>query len=89
MRTTLIVAALFLAACETQVAEAPAPPEDACGAMALQHLVGAPASEAEGVSAPGDVRMINPGEAVTMDFVADRLNFEMDADGQIDRVYCG
>lgn len=87
MRATLIVSALFLAACETQVAEAPV--EDACGAADLQHLVGTPASGAEEVAAPGSVRMIRPGDAVTMDYRADRLNFELDAEDRIDRVYCG
>lgn len=87
MRATLIVAALFLAACEAPVAEAPV--EDACGAADLQHLVGSPASAAEGVGTPGSVRMIRPGDAVTMDYRADRLNIELDAGDLVDRVYCG
>lgn len=86
MKAPLILSALLLTACQAPVAETPS--EDACGASALQHLVGEPSAAAEGASAPGSVRIIRPGEAVTMDYRADRLNFELDARDRITRVYC-
>ena len=86
MRATLILPALLLAACQAPVAESPS--EDACGASELQHLVGEPVEAAESASAPGDVRIIRPGEPVTMDYRTDRLNFELDARDRITRVYC-
>ena len=61
---------------------------DACGASGYQSLVGAPLAAAT-FPAGIDLRLINPGEAVTMDFRADRLNVELDATGTIQRVRCG
>lgn len=87
MRTFLIVSALFLAACQMPADEPTA--EKACGADTLQHLVGAPVSAADGESAPGSVRVIRPGQAVTMDYLSDRVNFELDGGDRISRVYCG
>ena len=66
-----------------------APGQDACGASAHAHLVGAHASAAEGIIAPGPVRFLRPGEAVTLEFRGDRLNFSLDARDRITRVHCG
>lgn len=38
---------------------------------------------------PERTRIIPPGTAVTMDYIPDRLNLEVDSQGQITRVYCG
>jgi hypothetical protein len=35
------------------------------------------------------VRVIRPGQAVTMDFNAERVNIELDAAGRVERVRCG
>jgi hypothetical protein len=35
------------------------------------------------------VRVIRPGEAVTMDFNAERVNIELDSAGHVVRVRCG
>ena len=37
----------------------------------------------------GDVRVIKPGQAVTMDYRGDRLNVEVDAHNAIVRITCG
>ena len=50
------------------------------------HDVAATARKAAGARA---VRVIGPGDAVTMDFRDDRLNLEIDADGKIVRARCG
>ena len=69
----------------------PAPPvvtEDACGAGALQYLVGQSAAALETMKFGKTVRILRPGMAVTMDYRADRLNIAVDANGRIERVYC-
>lgn len=80
---------LALAAC------APLPPVpgggtgDDCGASGLRPLLGRPVSVLAAMLLPAPVRIIRPGEAVTMDFVATRLNIELDAGDRIARLYCG
>ena len=69
--------------------EEPAPTRDTCGASALQTLIGRPARVLETMKFATVVRIIRPGMAVTMDYVPDRLNIEIDADGDISRVTCG
>ena len=65
------------------------PPEDACGARALASLVGRPESVLAVMTFPAPTRIIHPGEAVTMDYSAERLNILIDDKGLIDRVNCG
>lgn len=85
----ILVTASALAACVDTGAEATGD----CDAAAYQSLIGAPVAEAEAVAAraanPGDVRVIGPDTAVTMDYREDRLNFTIDASGRITRAYCG
>lgn len=92
MRAPIIVTALSLTlmACQpVDTGPGTEPATDACGASAHIHLVGASASEAEGISASGPVRVLRPGEAVTLEFRGDRLNVALDARDRIVRVYCG
>ena len=83
---------LGLAACTPQTPP-PSPPTmpgpDACGASDLQYLLGQPrdALERENISAP--TRILPPGTAMTMDHRPDRLNVELDAGGDILRIWCG
>ena len=60
-----------------------------CGALDLQFLVGGPASALDTMRFNKPVRVIYPGTAVTMDYNAERLNFEVDRAGRISRVSCG
>lgn len=88
-----LILSLLLAAC-APMAQAPDPrpaPADpgACGAEARQSLVGAPATALERELILGQVRLIRPGDLVTMDFVPGRINFEIDAMERIARIYCG
>jgi len=92
------VSALFLlAACATDGA-APPPPggglEGACNAEAAQAGVGQAYTDALGAELQAKagakvLRVIRPGQAVTMDFRADRLDVELDAEGKVKRVSCG
>lgn len=63
--------------------------DDACGAAGLQTLVGTSVGTLDPSTLPEPRRIIFPGQAVTMDLVAERLNVEIGADDQVSRVYCG
>lgn len=89
MRKTLAAAALILLAACVDDAPVAMPDADACGAAALQTLVGQPASVLETMRFGVETRIIRPGMAVTMDYRADRLNIEIDAGEVIARVVCG
>ena len=86
----LLLAPLVLAACV--MAPVPMPPPDnlaSCGADELQYLVGKPGVLLDGMRFGQDVRVIQYGMAVTMDFSAERLNFWLDRRDVIERVTCG
>lgn len=86
---TLTAALAALAACQDEAAPQLTPPADACGAATLQGLVGQPEGMAAAVKAPGPVRILRPGMAVTMDYSPTRLNIEIGTDGRILRLSCG
>jgi hypothetical protein len=100
-RSPALAALLFLAGCAGPAgpcnipAEPALPPvADECGATGLsRYLNVTPSGEMKTAiaSAAGDrpVRYIAPGDAVTMDFVASRLNAELGDDGRITRFRCG
>jgi len=80
---------LALAACAAPAGQGPADP-DACGASALQHLVGKTEAALAATALPaGALRVIRPGMAVTMEYSPQRLNIELDETGHITRVFCG
>lgn len=86
----------LLAACAAQTTppatDMPAPGTQ-CNANAAQGLIGRPADqaapEAQRLSGARIVRRYRTGDAVTMDFRADRLNVETDAGGTIVKLSCG
>jgi glucose/arabinose dehydrogenase len=72
----------------------PAPPStdpaaDTCNMAQYASLVGQPSTDAGVPPASATVRIIRPGDQVTMDFQATRLNIEVGADGMITAVRCG
>lgn len=79
--------ALLVVAC-APVEDPGGAPDDQCGATGYQSLVGAPLA-AVTLPAELDSRVIRPGEMVTMEYRADRLNISVDEQGTITRVYCG
>lgn len=94
MRAAL-VALLLLSACAT--AETPAgPPQnadgataaDTCGANAYRRLIGHPATEIDRATLPPRTRVIMPGQMITMDFSAERLNIRVAPDGKVTEVGC-
>ena len=62
---------------------------DTCNMAQYVTLVGKPATGAGVPAASATVRIIKPGDQVTMDFQAARLNIEVDAAGNISGVRCG
>ena len=85
----LAVALLALAGCAAM------PPADAkCEAKGLARFVGQPLSPAlqkrlQRRAGAQSVRVIRPGEMVTMDYRADRLNIRVDAQERMTRLSCG
>lgn len=67
----------------------PVPVTDSCGATALQPLIGQPVTVLPDAGVWSSIRVIRPGQAVTMDFSATRLNVEVDAAGRMIRIFCG
>ena len=84
----LFLGPLVLAGCVMTPVE-PADPVDLCGASDLQYLVGQPGRVLDGMRFSQDLRVIQPGMAVTMDFKADRLNIWLNDFDRIERVTCG
>lgn len=76
----------------------PAEPRDAftgtCDAKAAQSLVGRVATadiaeQARAASGANGVRVLKPGQMVTMEYRAGRLNLDVDKDNVITAVRCG
>jgi hypothetical protein len=93
--TVAAVAALGLQACVPQGGAGggtvvPSTAPDACGAAALQDLVGRPITDFEAMSmGPKTLRVLRPGDAMTLDFSETRLNVDVDQNGNISRIWCG
>ena len=92
----LLLAALALAGCSYSPPpqSTPAPPEGPCNAAPAQGLVGRAASEALaeealGLSGARVWRWLRPGQMVTMEFRADRLNLRLDARDRVEGISCG
>ncbi|HHC29057.1 MAG TPA: hypothetical protein ENK80_00590 [Rhodobacterales bacterium] len=78
-------AALMLAGCDPVEPG----PDPTCPPPDFHALVGQPQSAAEGIFYGGEMRIIRPGMAVTLDYSPSRMNVEIGADGQIVRIFCG
>lgn len=85
----LALAAPLLSACVMEPMPPVDPGPDACGASRFQYLVGKPGVMLDGMRFSQEVRVIQHGMAVTMDYRADRLNFWLDRRDVIERVVCG
>ncbi|WP_226626986.1 I78 family peptidase inhibitor [Alloyangia pacifica] len=62
--------------------------EDSCGAAPYQTRIGQSVEEL-GLTPGEKLRILSPGQPMTMDFRPDRLNIETDSTGQILRAFCG
>ncbi|MHA1127554.1 MAG: I78 family peptidase inhibitor [Alphaproteobacteria bacterium] len=61
----------------------------ACNAGSMGWLIGQPESTLAAVTLPAPVRIIQAGEAVTMDHNPSRLNVQLDVTGRISSLTCG
>lgn len=94
----LLLAPVLLAAC-AQTAAPPAPPTAApspptCQAAPGQFAVGQVATptlvaQAQRRAGAQRVRVLRPGQVVTLEFDAGRLNLDVDAAERVTRVRCG
>jgi hypothetical protein len=95
MKSLIAALALSLPACATTPAEsAPEPAAGACNAAAARALIGRPATpaleaEAQRLTGARRVRVIRPGDMVTMDYSPDRLDIHIGPDGKAERFACG
>lgn len=94
IRLLTLAAVLPLAACATTSKPEEVSDLIGCGETQVADLVGKPWTEA--LRAPTlkrtgarAIRVIAPGDAVTMDYRTDRLNIETDAAGRVARIKCG
>ncbi|MBB1491552.1 MULTISPECIES: I78 family peptidase inhibitor [unclassified Paracoccus (in: a-proteobacteria)] len=89
MRALALLPLLALAACVQPIlVPVEEPDTDQCNASALQGLIGQPATVLRDMMLKAGTRVINPGDAVTMDFRPDRMNIEIGASGRIEKVAC-
>lgn len=80
---------LALASCTEAVPPVPPISEDTCNAARYTDLIGQDATALEKIMLLGKVRVIRPGQAVTMDFLQDRVNFVIDEGNDIASIRCG
>jgi hypothetical protein len=69
-----------------------APVRNSCKVADFDYLIGGPVPDAETLAAlqgAKRVRVIRPGQAVTMDYLPQRLNIETDDNGIVRRLRCG
>lgn len=88
MKLTLAVL-LTLAACQTIIPEPEAKAPNQCGASGYANLIGQPSSVFASMTFPAPMRIIKDGMAVTLDYLPNRLNFDLDKSEKIQRVWCG
>lgn len=94
MRAALI-ALVLLSACAAQTPPTPAPggggepaQQDTCGANRFRHLVGTRADAIDRSTLPPRARVIMPGQMVTMDYSAERMNLRVGPDGLVTEIGC-
>lgn len=84
---------LLLSACDATVPvpngpPTPEPSQDTCNASQYSALIGQDATALERVLILSQVRVIRPGQAVTMDFRPERINFNVDGANRITSISC-
>lgn len=61
----------------------------ACDADQYRGLIGQDATALERVLILQPVRVIRPGQAITMDYMERRINFDVDANNRVVNIHCG
>ncbi len=94
--TFTLVAAVALTACSGRNADRPRhtsaiqphPGQDTCQAAGYNPMIGKPGSILDGMRFSVPIRLIKPGQAVTMDFNPQRVNFFTNEQGIITSIRC-
>jgi hypothetical protein len=60
-----------------------------CQIATYRPFIGGPLGALDPVVVPQPYRVIRPGDAVTRDFIANRLNFFVSEDGRVADITCG
>ena len=60
-----------------------------CEAEGIQGLRGQHFAALSGVALRGQLRVLRPGQGLTRDLVANRLNVQVDPEGRVLRMFCG
>lgn len=93
MKRFICLALLSVAGCATQPIapppQLPAPEADSCEAAPYAHLIGAPATALERELIMRQIRILRPGQPMTLDYRVERLNIEIGTDERINRLFCG
>ena len=87
-----VTALAALAACEPGVGGTEGsyrPVEDACGAAGLQMWVGQPLSSLAALPLDQPMRVLKPGQVMTLEYQENRLSVTTDDAGTITRLTCG
>ncbi|MFK7940553.1 MAG: I78 family peptidase inhibitor [Roseovarius sp.] len=91
-----VISVLVLAGCMPQARDTAAPPpeHDSCGKARYVDLIGEPERNHTFESITPDdgavlVRIVYPDSAITQDYRAERLNVDVNIDGDIARLWCG
>lgn len=71
-----------------QNAAKPLPVNDTCMATGFRNLLGKPESVLNGIRFSMPMRLIKPGQSVTMDFDPKRVNFVSNDQGIITDIHC-
>jgi hypothetical protein len=85
MRGAVLAAAVVVLGCNQTVAKGAGD----CGAAGLQGLIGQSRNVLAAMTFPAGTRVITPGMAITRDYRPARLNIDVDANGEITRLWCG
>ena len=67
----------------------PIPEANACGAAGLRDVIGLPVGVLPPKGPWSALRVIHPGDMVTMDYSTSRLNVTVDDGGRIKQLTCG
>ncbi|RTZ64200.1 MAG: hypothetical protein DSZ29_05840 [Aquificaceae bacterium] len=80
---------LALTACQSSIPVKDAKTPDQCGASEYASLMGQSSDIFSTMTFPAPMRIIKHGMAITMDYQSQRLNFDLDKSGRIQRIWCG
>lgn len=72
-----------------RIGAVPSEMDDTCGARQHAALIGQNATTLERVLILGQVRILRPGDAATLDHQPERINFRIDGTQRIAQITCG